>query len=261
MATRIAATARGTRIPNSRKRSAPASAPTNIARIDSTRRPLRAPFPAVRDESAARPVIVNVRTVVVRPGTPSFRTVALRTPSRTPYKSQGQSEGAEKLMVGAAKPVLDRFGALLRLRECLFRRCVSMLDPSELGVGESDPVRHLDAEGLDLGLVEKLDREEAAVPMEIAGADTLRAERGRPQELDPVRGRCGLGLPRHEKARHEVRLHRLAGLARGGNDVGSYPRVAHADADLRRLPVGLRLGTKGLFLKGRHCFSSAAGRR
>jgi len=163
-------------------------------------------------------------------------------------KNQGQSEGAEKLMVGAPEPVLERFGALLRVRERLFRRRVPMLAPPELGVGESDPVRHLDAEGLDLGLVEKLDREGAAVPMEIAGADTLRAERGRPQELDPVRGRCGRGLPRHEKARHEVLLRRLTSLAQGGNDVGAHPRVAHEDADLRRLPVGLRLGAKRLFL-------------
>src|ERR1700737_2248195 len=56
-------------------------------------------------------------------------------------KSQGQSEGAEKLMVGAPKPFLERLGARLRVCERLFRRCVPMLAPPELGVGESDPVR------------------------------------------------------------------------------------------------------------------------
>ena len=50
-------------------------------------------------------------------------------------------------MVGAPEPVLERFGALLRILERLFRRCVPMRSPPELGVGESDPVRHLDAEG------------------------------------------------------------------------------------------------------------------
>src|SRR5437879_3620215 len=78
--TRRAATARGTRIPNPLKRSAPASAPPNIAMIDSARRPLRAPLPPASDESAARPVTVNVSTVVVRSGTASFRTTALRSP-------------------------------------------------------------------------------------------------------------------------------------------------------------------------------------
>src|SRR5438128_1060250 len=138
----------------------------------------------------------------------------------------------------------ERVRALLRLRECLFLRRV--LATPEFGVGESDPVRHLDAEGFDVGLPEKLDRKGAAVPVEIAGADGLRAERGLPQELDPVRGRSRRRLPRHEKARHEVVFRQLASLAGNGNDVGPHARVAHPDVDLRRLRGGLLLGPKRL---------------
>jgi len=35
--------------------------------------------------------------------------------------------------------------------------------------------------------------------MKIAGADGLSSERGLPQQLDPMRGRRGHGLPRHQK--------------------------------------------------------------
>jgi hypothetical protein len=46
-----------------------------------------------------------------------------------------------------------------------------------------------------------------------------RAERGVAQELDQVRGRRGNRTPRHQKARHEIVLREVAGLAGGGNDV------------------------------------------
>src|ERR1019366_5421010 len=80
MATISAAMARGARIPNPLMRSAPASAPPNIARIESIRRPVRAPSPPAIDDSGARPVTVNVSTVVVRSRTASFRAIALRNP-------------------------------------------------------------------------------------------------------------------------------------------------------------------------------------
>src|SRR5260370_25875840 len=58
----------------------PAAAPTNIASTEATRLRHRGLVPPARDESAARPVIVNVRTVVVKSATPSLRTVAFLNP-------------------------------------------------------------------------------------------------------------------------------------------------------------------------------------
>jgi hypothetical protein len=76
-ATINAASASGAVRPDTRRRIAPARAPANIATTDSTRRAVR---PPATEESAASPVSVNVRTVVVRSGTASFRTTAFRTP-------------------------------------------------------------------------------------------------------------------------------------------------------------------------------------
>ena len=100
--------------------------------------------------------------------------------------------------MSAPEPALERLGALLPRREALFGRRV--VAPPELGVGEGDPVRHLDAEGLDVRLGIKLDRQKVPVPMKIAGADGLSSERRLPQQLDPMRGRRGHGLPRHQKS-------------------------------------------------------------
>src|SRR5260370_29858956 len=51
---------------------APTAAPANIAITDATRLCHLGLVPPARDESAARPVIVSVNTVVVRSGTPTL---------------------------------------------------------------------------------------------------------------------------------------------------------------------------------------------
>ena len=70
-------------IPNLRNSIAPVNAPPHMARIDSIRRPPREPAPPASLESAARPVMVKVSTVVVRSGMASLRTTAFRNPIAT----------------------------------------------------------------------------------------------------------------------------------------------------------------------------------
>src|SRR5258708_1963402 len=59
---------------------APTAAPANMMTTAMMRRRAPRPVPPAHGESAARPVSVSVRTVVVRSGTASWRTVALRPP-------------------------------------------------------------------------------------------------------------------------------------------------------------------------------------
>jgi len=56
------------------------AAPKNIAATDSTLLGNLGLLPFAIEESAAMPVIVSVRTVVVRSGIASFRTAAFRVP-------------------------------------------------------------------------------------------------------------------------------------------------------------------------------------
>src|SRR5207253_5560157 len=65
---------------------APAAAPANMIATEATRRDQRGPSPPAAGESAASPVIVIVSTVVVRSGTASLRTTALRMPMAKPVK-------------------------------------------------------------------------------------------------------------------------------------------------------------------------------
>jgi hypothetical protein len=58
----------------------PNAAPTNIATTAAIRRCKRGLVPRARDESSARPVMVNVSTVVVRSGTANLRTAAFLIP-------------------------------------------------------------------------------------------------------------------------------------------------------------------------------------
>jgi hypothetical protein len=51
-----------------------------MATAESALRPLRTCSPPATEESAANPVTVSVKTVVVTSGTPSLRTMALRIP-------------------------------------------------------------------------------------------------------------------------------------------------------------------------------------
>ena len=60
--------------------SVPIAAPKNISRTASSRRRHRGLVPPASVESAARPVMVRVRTVVVRSGIAILRTVAFRIP-------------------------------------------------------------------------------------------------------------------------------------------------------------------------------------
>ena len=59
---------------------APNAAPKNIATTDSTLLANLGLLPFAIEESAPMPVIVSVRTVVVRSGIASFRTAAFRVP-------------------------------------------------------------------------------------------------------------------------------------------------------------------------------------
>jgi hypothetical protein len=62
---------------------APNAAPKNIAATDTTLLANLGLSPFAIEESAAMPVIVSVRTVVVRSGIASFRTAAFRVPMAT----------------------------------------------------------------------------------------------------------------------------------------------------------------------------------
>src|SRR5215469_4508078 len=58
----------------------PNTAPPNIATTAAIRRCKRGLVPRAKDESAARPVMVNVSTVVVRSGMANLRTAAFLIP-------------------------------------------------------------------------------------------------------------------------------------------------------------------------------------
>ena len=58
----------------------PNAAPENIATTATTRRFQRGLVPRARDESAARPVMVNVSTVVVKSATANLRTAEFLIP-------------------------------------------------------------------------------------------------------------------------------------------------------------------------------------
>ena len=62
---------------------APNAAPKNIVATDATLLANLGLLPFASDESAPMPVIVSVRTVVVRSGIASFRTAAFRVPMAT----------------------------------------------------------------------------------------------------------------------------------------------------------------------------------
>jgi hypothetical protein len=59
---------------------APKAAPKNIAKTEATLLANLGLSPFANEESAAMPVTVNVRTVVVRSGIASFPTAAFRVP-------------------------------------------------------------------------------------------------------------------------------------------------------------------------------------
>jgi hypothetical protein len=70
-----------------RMMTAPNAAPKNIATTDATLLANLGLLPFAIEESAAMPVIVSVRTVVVRSGIPSFRTAAFRVPIASAVKA------------------------------------------------------------------------------------------------------------------------------------------------------------------------------
>src|SRR5580658_1306213 len=63
-----------------RSSAAPAAAPASMETIAAQRRRQRGLLSPARVESADKPAIVNVNTVVVRSATPSFLTTAFRRP-------------------------------------------------------------------------------------------------------------------------------------------------------------------------------------
>ena len=65
---------------------APSAAPKNIAATDATLLANLGLSPFASEESAPMPVIVSVRTVVVRSGIASFRTAAFRVPIASAVK-------------------------------------------------------------------------------------------------------------------------------------------------------------------------------
>jgi hypothetical protein len=58
----------------------PTAAPANISSTEATRLRHRGLVPPASEESAAKPIIVRVKTAVVRSGTPSLRVVAFLNP-------------------------------------------------------------------------------------------------------------------------------------------------------------------------------------
>ena len=66
---------------------APSAAPKNIAATDATLLANLGLLPFASEESAPMPVIVSVRTVVVRSGIASLRTAAFRVPIASAVKA------------------------------------------------------------------------------------------------------------------------------------------------------------------------------
>jgi hypothetical protein len=66
---------------------APNAVPKKIAKTEPTLLANLGLLPFASEESAAMPVTVNVRTVVVRSGIASFRTTAFRVPMASPVKA------------------------------------------------------------------------------------------------------------------------------------------------------------------------------
>src|SRR5258708_31393052 len=79
---------------------APKAAPKNIAATDATLLANLGLLTFASEESAPMPVIVSVRTVVVRSGMASFRTAALRVPIA--------SAGSRRFRGGNGKEVCTR---------------------------------------------------------------------------------------------------------------------------------------------------------
>ena len=73
--------------PVAKTRVAPRATPLKSATTEATRRIHRRFSPPASDESAAKPVNVRVKTVVVKSATPRQRTVAFRTPIAAPVKT------------------------------------------------------------------------------------------------------------------------------------------------------------------------------
>src|SRR5258707_10877299 len=69
------------------------------------RLPHRGLLPPARLESAANPTMVSVSTVVVRSGTPSFRTTALRSPITTAVKAMTRAILSLLSSYGARNPI------------------------------------------------------------------------------------------------------------------------------------------------------------
>jgi hypothetical protein len=96
---------------------APNAEPKNIATTDSTLLANLGLLPFAIEESAAMPVIVRVRTVVVRSGIASFRTAAFRVPIASAVRA------SSTLVIDHCWPSLSKhaicMGGLLRIADFL----------------------------------------------------------------------------------------------------------------------------------------------
>src|SRR6266567_1174089 len=102
--------------------SAPIAAPKNISRTARSRRRHRGLVPPANLESAARPVMVKVRTVVVRSGIAILRTVAFRIPIASAVSTMieydwngfpGESRKLKAARVAACKKADSRLRAVV----------------------------------------------------------------------------------------------------------------------------------------------------
>src|SRR6266446_1770843 len=86
---------------------APTNAPANIRRMEIARLCHRGLLPPAKEESAANPVIVSVKTVVVKSGWAIFRTVAFLSPIARPVRTMTaykrvESEGTDPIDASVA---------------------------------------------------------------------------------------------------------------------------------------------------------------
>jgi hypothetical protein len=78
----------------------PTAAPENISSTEAMRLRHRGLVPPAKNESAANPVIVRVKTVVVRSATPSLRVVAFLNPMARAVSPITPKRGMELLSPG-----------------------------------------------------------------------------------------------------------------------------------------------------------------
>src|SRR5882672_2482432 len=132
---------------------APIAAPKNIATTDSTLLANLGLLPFAIEESAAMPVIVSVRTVVVRSGIANFRTAAVQTLGiwlGGVWSEQVEGTNGIGTAIVEQRPVLVHCGQHFRTRHAnlscagapIFdadNKLIAVLDASRIDLGRSVP--------------------------------------------------------------------------------------------------------------------------